>query len=76
MTEMDTGVPASHAEFGGRVQAGYAAIADGNGTNDCHGHGSHVAATAAGRLHGVATRATVVLVRVLACDDCQGQLDR
>jgi subtilisin family serine protease len=65
---LDTGVRASHVEFGGRVQAGYTAIADGNGTNDCHGHGTHVAATAAGSVHGIAKSAAVVPVRVLACD--------
>lgn len=65
---LDTGVRASHADFGGRVRAGYTAIADGNGTNDCHGHGTHVAATAAGSVYGIAKAATVVPVRVLACD--------
>lgn len=65
---LDTGVRASHADFGGRVRAGYTAIADGNGTNDCHGHGTHVAATAAGGTYGIAKGATVVPVRVLACD--------
>ncbi|MDP3229426.1 MAG: S8 family peptidase [Acidovorax sp.] len=65
---LDTGVRASHADFGGRVRAGYTAIADGRGTNDCHGHGTHVAATAAGGTYGVAKGASVVPVRVLACD--------
>jgi len=65
---LDTGVRATHAEFGGRVRTGYTAIADGNGTNDCHGHGTHVAATAAGAVYGIAKAATVVPVRVLGCD--------
>lgn len=65
---LDTGVRASHADFGGRVRAGYTAIADGNGTNDCNGHGTHVAATAAGGTYGIAKGANVVPVRVLACD--------
>lgn len=65
---VDTGVRASHVEFGGRVLPGYTAIADGNGTSDCHGHGTHVAGTAAGNTYGVAKRATVVPVRVMGCD--------
>jgi subtilisin family serine protease len=64
---LDTGVRASHVDFGGRVLSGYTAIADGNGTNDCHGHGTHVAATAAGAKYGIAKAASVVPVRVLSC---------
>ncbi|WP_440111079.1 S8 family serine peptidase [Acidovorax sp. BL-A-41-H1] len=65
---LDTGVRATHTELSGRVRAGYTAIADGNGTNDCNGHGTHVAATAAGSTYGVAKAASVVPVRVLGCD--------
>lgn len=65
---LDTGVRAAHADFGGRVRPGYSAIADGNGTNDCHGHGTHVAATAAGAKYGIAKAASVVPVRVLGCN--------
>lgn len=65
---LDTGVRAAHADFGGRVRPGYTAIADGNGTNDCHGHGTHVAATAAGARYGIAKAASIVPVRVLGCN--------
>lgn len=64
---VDTGVLASHSEFGGRVTSGYTAIADGQGTTDCNGHGTHVAATAAGSTYGVAKQAQIVAVRVLDC---------
>ncbi|WP_210508306.1 S8 family serine peptidase [Naasia sp. SYSU D00057] len=64
---MDTGVRADHEQFGGRVAAGYTAIADGLGTADCNGHGTHVAGTIAGRTTGVAPAATIVPVRVLDC---------
>jgi hypothetical protein len=47
---------------------GYTAIADGRGTTDCNGHGTHVAGTAAGAIYGVAKRATVIPVRVLGCN--------
>lgn len=64
---IDTGVYSAHSDFTGRVVSGYTAIADGRGTEDCHGHGTHVAGTVAGRNYGVAKTATVVAVRVLDC---------
>lgn len=65
---IDTGILASHYEFAGRVGAGFTAINDGQGSNDCNGHGTHVAGTIAGSTWGVAKGATVVPVRVLGCD--------
>lgn len=65
---VDTGV-SPHAQFGTRLRSGFSAIADGQGTRDCHGHGTHVAGTAAGSTLGVAPAAGVVPVRVL---DCRG----
>ena len=35
---------------------------------DCHGHGTHVAALAAGKTYGVAKGATVYSMRVLKCN--------
>ncbi|HEX8722098.1 MAG TPA: S8 family peptidase [Pyrinomonadaceae bacterium] len=64
---IDTGVRATHAEFGGRVAAGFTAVEDGNGTNDCNGHGTHVAGTVGGSTYGVAKGVTLVPVRVLDC---------
>jgi subtilisin family serine protease len=64
---VDTGILASHTDFGGRVAAGWTAVADGNGTTDCNGHGTHVAGTVAGTTYGVAKSATLVPVRVLDC---------
>ncbi len=65
---IDTGILASHNELSGRVDSGFTAIADGNGTTDCQGHGTHVAGTVAGATYGVAKSARVVPVRVLGCD--------
>jgi len=65
---VDTGVLASHADFAGRVTAGYTSINDGLGTTDCNGHGTHVAGTIAGLTYGVAKQANVVPVRVLDCN--------
>jgi len=64
---IDTGVLSNHAEFGGRVIAGYTAISDGGGTTDCNGHGTHVAGTVGGSTYGVAKNVTIVPVRVLDC---------
>ena len=64
---VDGGIRADHAEFTGRVASGYTAINDGGGTNDCDGHGSHVAGTTAGKTYGVAKSATLIPVRVLDC---------
>ncbi|GAA1255597.1 Ig-like domain-containing protein [Arthrobacter pascens] len=64
---VDSGVLAAHTEFAGRVAAGWTAVADGRGTGDCNGHGTHVAGTVAGKTYGVAKAATVIPVRVLDC---------
>jgi len=65
---IDTGVRASHNDFGSRVISGYTAINDGQGSNDCNGHGTHVAGTVAGSTWGIAKAARIVPVRVLGCD--------
>ncbi len=64
---IDTGILASHQDFGGRVLSGYTAINDGRGSNDCNGHGTHVAGTVAGATWGIAKSARPVPVRVLDC---------
>ncbi|MDI3406979.1 S8 family peptidase [Streptomyces cavernicola] len=64
---IDTGIRVSHSEFGGRASVGADTIGDGQNGNDCHGHGTHVAGTAAGSTYGVAKSASVVGVRVLNC---------
>lgn len=64
---VDSGVRATHTDLAGRVAAGYAGVADGMGTQDCSGHGTHVAGIVAGTTYGVAKAATVVPVRVLDC---------
>jgi subtilisin family serine protease len=65
---IDTGVRTSHSDFTSRVVAGFSAIADGRGTDDCHGHGTHVAGTVAGATYGFATKARIVPIRVLDCN--------
>ncbi len=64
---IDTGIRATHNEIAGRVISGFTSISDGNGTNDCHGHGTHVSGTVGGTTYGVAKNVTLVAVRVLDC---------
>ena len=64
---IDTGIRITHSEFGGRASSGFTAINDGNGTNDCNGHGTHVAGTIGGSTWGVAKTVALKAVRVLDC---------
>lgn len=66
---VDTGIDASHREFGSRVVDGFDAFGENLDQTDCQGHGTHVAGIAAGNYYGVAKSATLVPVRVL---DCRG----
>jgi subtilisin family serine protease len=66
---IDSGIRATHADFGGRAQGVYDAVGDGNGTNDCNGHGTHVAGIAGSTTHGVAKGVQIRAVRVLGCDN-------
>ena len=64
---VDTGLAAVN-DLGARVGPGFSVIADNGGTIDCNGHGTHVSGTVAGTNFGVAKAATIVPVRVLACN--------
>ena len=64
---IDTGILSAHSDFGGRSTGGYTAISDGNGTNDCNGHGTHVAGTVGGATWGIAKAVKLHPIRVLGC---------
>ncbi|MCM8570437.1 S8 family serine peptidase [Gramella jeungdoensis] len=73
---MDTGINFSHEEFEGRASLGYDFVQndawfekDPNQApgEDCHGHGTHVAATVGGKNYGVAKDVNLVSVRVFGC---------
>ncbi|MEW2165957.1 S8 family serine peptidase [Streptomyces sp. NPDC007084] len=62
---IDTGVRVTHQDFGGRASYGWDFVDGDRAARDGNGHGTHVAATLAGRRYGVAKKARVVAVRVL-----------
>ena len=65
---IDTGIRKTHAQFGGRANGtAFSSINDGNGSNDCNGHGTHVSGTIGGSTYGVAKGVTLHAVRVLDC---------
>lgn len=66
---VDTGLDVTHSNFEGRAESGRDFIDNDSDSDDCHGHGTHVAGTVGSRDYGVAKKADLVGVRVL---DCQG----
>ncbi len=65
---IDTGINKTHVDFGSRVVSGFDAVTAGaDGSNDCNGHGTHVAGSVGGTTYGVAKGVTLVPVRVLDC---------
>lgn len=65
---IDSGIRASHSEFGGRVVFGADYVNDGRNGADCAGHGTHVAGILGGSTYGVAKSVTIHNLRVLGCD--------
>lgn len=66
---IDTGIRSTHREFGNRVVAGVNTVDQAPSTQDCNGHGTHVAGTVGGATYGVAKAVTLVAVRVFGCSD-------
>jgi len=68
---VDSGVRATHSDFGGRVAGGFDAGGFGGAGTDCNssGHGTHVAGTVGGSTYGVAKAVTIVPVRVFGCSN-------
>ena len=64
---IDTGVRFTHEEFEGRAISGPDFYDDDDDSSDCHGHGTHVSGTVAGKTYGVAKQATIVGVRTIDC---------
>ncbi len=64
---IDTGIRRTHDDFGGRAFVGFDSIGDGQNSNDCNGHGTHVAGTVGSTTYGVAKNVRLYAVRVLNC---------
>ena len=64
---IDTGINATHNEFGGRASVAFDAVNDGRNGVDCNGHGTHVSGTVGGATYGVAKGVQLRAVRVLDC---------
>lgn len=64
---IDSGIRSTHQQFAGRIGNGFGAVNDGNGTNDCNRHGTHVSGTVGGTTWGVAKGVVIHPVRVLNC---------
>jgi subtilisin family serine protease len=62
---IDTGVRATHVDFGGRVSGGIDFVDDDNDPNDGNGHGTFIAGIIGGTRFGVAKEIRMVPVRVL-----------
>ena len=62
---LDTGVRATHADFGGRVLPGYDFVGDDTDASDGNGHGTFVAGIIGGAKYGVAKKIRIVPVKVL-----------
>ncbi|MGH3761165.1 S8 family peptidase [Actinophytocola sp.] len=62
---IDTGVSATHHDFGGRVLPGHDFIDDDADATDGNGHGTFMAGVIGGARFGVAKGATIVPVKVL-----------
>ena len=77
---IDTGITYTHADVGGCFGAGCKVVygydfADGDADpTDCHGHGTNVAAIAAGT-SGVATEADIVAYKVFPSSGCSSTTD-
>jgi len=64
---IDTGIHASHVEFGGRVSGGTNTMNAAAGTDDCHGHGTHVSGIIGASTFGIAKQVFLHPVRAGDC---------
>jgi subtilisin family serine protease len=65
---LDTGIDATNSEFTNRLLVGKNFADTTTSTQDCNGHGTHVAGITGGTTFGVAKQIKLVPVRVLGCN--------
>jgi subtilisin family serine protease len=66
---VDTGINATHKDFGGRAVAGFDFFDNVPVGVDCDGHGTHVAGTVGGSVSGVAKAVHLVSLKVFGCEE-------
>jgi subtilisin family serine protease len=66
---VDTGIASTHPEFEDRVSGGTSVLVPGGSTEDCYGHGTHVAGIIGGSTYGVAKD---VMLHPVVISDCSG----
>jgi subtilisin family serine protease len=64
----DSGIRAGHRALSGLVGQGFTSFRNAIGTEDCNGHGTHVAGSIGGRQFGQTGRARLISVKVLDRD--------
>ncbi|HSJ25412.1 MAG TPA: S8 family serine peptidase, partial [Longimicrobiales bacterium] len=69
---IDSGIRFTHDQFGGRAFNAVDFVNDGQDGVDCSGHGSHVAGTIGGSVHGVAKDVMLYSVRIFPCAGAGG----
>jgi aqualysin 1 len=69
---IDSGIRFTHNQFGGRAINAVDFVNDGQDGVDCSGHGSHVAGTVGGSVHGVAKDVMLYSVRIFPCAGAGG----
>jgi subtilisin family serine protease len=67
---IDTGIRSTHTQFGTRARNVWNGV--GGTAEDCHGHGTHVAGTIGGSVHGMAKGASLYGVKVFNCSGGTG----
>jgi subtilisin family serine protease len=65
---VDTGIALGHPDLK-NARPGASVVDEGDGGEDCLGHGTHVAGTVGGTRYGVAKDVTLVPIRVFSCNE-------
>jgi subtilisin family serine protease len=64
---LDSGVMIKHPEFGSRAQYGWNLVDNKKESEDCIGHGTHVAGLVAGKTYGIAKKSRIIAIKAFNC---------